>query len=186
MGAGLRGGAGLGGHLQVRVLCERGDNPAPGPSGSEHSAAEAATSGAAVPPQKDPQSTERGRVPTTGSRPKAAQPRHRPHHDEDHHPAGGSAGGATGRQRLLHFPSRRPGDECDPRLVQISKEWHNRLEAGDPALQSPLRTLLLACLIKHLRELMVLMASSPEAIAKLQAAEWLDQAGEWTYFRWNP
>ena len=147
-------GRGLGGHLQVRVLCERGDNPAPGPSGSEHSAAEAATSGAAVPPQKDPQSTERGRVPTTGSRPKAAQPRHRPHHDEDHHPAGGSAGGATGRQRLLHFPSRRPGDECDPRLVQISKEWHNRLEAGDPALQSPLRTLLLACLIKHLRELM--------------------------------
>ena len=73
-----------------------------------------------------------------------------------------------------------------PGLVQISKDWHSRLEAGDLALQSPLRTLLLACLIKRLRELMVLMTSTPEAIAKLQAAEWLDQAGEWTYFRWNP
>ena len=53
-----------------------------------------------------------GRAPTTGSRPKAAQPRHRPHHDENHHQAGGSAGGATRRQGLLHVPSRKPGDEC--------------------------------------------------------------------------
>ena len=104
-----------GGHLQVRVLCERSDDPAPGPSGSEHSAAKATPSGAAVPTQREPKPTARGRAPTTGSRPKAAQPRHSPHHDKNHHPAGGSAGGAPARQGLLHFPPRGPGDERDPR-----------------------------------------------------------------------
>ena len=91
-----------------------------------------------------------------------------------------------GDKGFFIFLREDPEMSVIPGLVQISKDWHSRLEAGDLALQSPLRTLLLACLIKRLRELMVLMTSTSEAIAKLQAAEWLDQAGEWTYFRWNP
>ncbi|OLP94419.1 LINE-1 reverse transcriptase-like [Symbiodinium microadriaticum] len=72
-----------------------------------------------------------------------------------------------------------------PALIQISKDWHARQEAGDQALKSPLRTLLLACLIKRLRELMVLMTATPESVKKLQAAEWMNQAEEWTFFKWS-
>ena len=71
-----------------------------------------------------------------------------------------------------------------PALIQISKDWHVRQEAGDHALKSPLRTLLMACLIKRLRELMVLMTATPESVQKLQAAEWMDQA-ERTFFKWS-
>ena len=52
-------------------------------------------------------------------------------------------------------------------------------------LKSPLRTLLMACLIRRLRELMVLMISTPESVKKLQAADWMNQAEEWTYFKWS-
>ena len=72
-----------------------------------------------------------------------------------------------------------------PALIQISKDWRVRQEAGDHALKSPLRTLLMACLIKRLRELMVLMTATPESVQKLQAAGWMDQAEEWTFFKWS-
>ncbi|CAE7892707.1 unnamed protein product, partial [Symbiodinium necroappetens] len=72
-----------------------------------------------------------------------------------------------------------------PALIQISKDWHARQEARDSMLKSPLRTLLMACLIRRLRELMVLMTSTPESVKKLQAADWMNQAEEWTYFKWN-
>ncbi|CAE7517259.1 unnamed protein product [Symbiodinium microadriaticum] len=72
-----------------------------------------------------------------------------------------------------------------PALIQISKDWHARQDARDATLKSPLRTLLMACLIRRLRELMVLMTSTPESVKKLQAAEWMNQAEEWTYFKWS-
>ncbi|CAE7894335.1 Pol [Symbiodinium microadriaticum] len=73
-----------------------------------------------------------------------------------------------------------------PALIQISKDWHARQEARDHTLKSPLRTLLMACLIRRLRELMILMTSTPESVKKLQAAEWMNQAEEWTFFKWSP
>ncbi|CAE7946816.1 Pol, partial [Symbiodinium sp. KB8] len=72
-----------------------------------------------------------------------------------------------------------------PALIQISKDWHARQEARDHTLKSPLRTLLMACLIRRLRELMILMTSTPESVKKLQAAEWMNQAEEWTFFKWS-
>ncbi|CAE7877426.1 unnamed protein product [Symbiodinium necroappetens] len=72
-----------------------------------------------------------------------------------------------------------------PALIQISKDWHARQDARDATLKSPLRTLLMACLIRRLRELMVLMTSTPESVKKLQAADWMNQAEEWTYFKWS-
>ncbi|CAE7187361.1 unnamed protein product [Symbiodinium necroappetens] len=72
-----------------------------------------------------------------------------------------------------------------PALIQISKDWHTRQDARDATLKSPLRTLLMACLIRRLRELMVLMTSTPESVKKLQAADWMNQAEEWTYFKWS-
>ncbi|CAE7180604.1 unnamed protein product [Symbiodinium necroappetens] len=71
-----------------------------------------------------------------------------------------------------------------PGLIEISRDWNDRKAAGDTELTSPLRTVLLACLMRQLKERITKMTSEPEGIQKLQGAGWMNQAEEWTYFRW--
>ena len=71
-----------------------------------------------------------------------------------------------------------------PGLIEISRDFNERKEAGETELTSPLRTVLLACLMRQLKERITKMTSEPEGIQKLQSAGWMNQAEEWTYFRW--
>ncbi|CAE7712740.1 pol [Symbiodinium necroappetens] len=90
-----------------------------------------------------------------------------------------------GDKGFFLFLKEEPEVSVIPALIQISKDWHARQDAGDTTLQSPLRTLLMACLVRRLRELIVLMTATPESVKRLQTAEWMDQAEEWTFFKWS-
>ncbi|CAE7594421.1 Pol [Symbiodinium necroappetens] len=56
-----------------------------------------------------------------------------------------------------------------PGLYQVAKEWGKQQEEGTSQTTSPIRTLLLACLIQQLRDRVHYMTAGPEGITKLQA-----------------
>jgi len=71
-----------------------------------------------------------------------------------------------------------------PGLYQVAKEWGKQQEEGMSQTTSPLRTLLLACLIQQLRERVNHMTENAEGIGKLQAAGWMNADKHWTMQRW--
>ena len=71
-----------------------------------------------------------------------------------------------------------------PSLYQVSKEYHQQQEEGTLTAQSSLRTLLLACMMKQLRDRINHMLSTQEGIRKLQTAGWLTANQEWTRHKW--
>eukprot|EP00439_Symbiodinium_sp_Y106_P048415 s2209_g6.t1 len=71
-----------------------------------------------------------------------------------------------------------------PSLYQVSKEYHQQQEEGTLTAQSSLRTLLLACMMKQLRDRINHMLSTQEGTRKLQTAGWLTANQEWTRHKW--
>ncbi|CAE7237125.1 Pol [Symbiodinium sp. CCMP2592] len=71
-----------------------------------------------------------------------------------------------------------------PGLYQVSKEYHKQQEEGTLQAQSPLRTLLLACMMKQLRDRINHMMGAQEGIAKLQTAGWLTPDKAWARHKW--
>ncbi|CAE7619605.1 unnamed protein product [Symbiodinium necroappetens] len=71
-----------------------------------------------------------------------------------------------------------------PGLYAVSKEFNAKQAEGHPELTTPLRTLLLACLMRQFRERVVHMMGSPEGIHKLQTAGWLTTDQVWTRQKW--
>ncbi|CAE7773374.1 LINE-1 retrotransposable element ORF2 protein [Symbiodinium microadriaticum] len=71
-----------------------------------------------------------------------------------------------------------------PGLYQVAKEWGKQQEEGVSPTASPLRTLLLACLIQQLRERVSHMTENAEGVGKLQAAGWMNADKHWTMQRW--
>ena len=65
-------------------------------------------------------------------------------------------------------------------LYQVAKEWGQQQEEGTSQTTSPIRTLLLACLIQQLRDRVNHMTADSEGIAKLQAAGWMNEDKHWT------
>ncbi|CAE7504874.1 unnamed protein product [Symbiodinium sp. CCMP2592] len=72
---------------------------------------------------------------------------------------------------------------------RVDKQWHSKNQLQDTTdqtetvQQSPLRTVLMACLLKELLARVQKMASTTEGQGKLQAAGWMDEKGEWTFLR---
>ncbi|CAE6934633.1 Pol [Symbiodinium natans] len=73
-----------------------------------------------------------------------------------------------------------------PNLHSISEQWHKRRQdnSSTSELQSPLRTLLMACLIKEILARIQKMASTSEGQGKLKAAGWMNETGGWTFLRY--
>ncbi|CAE7784182.1 unnamed protein product, partial [Symbiodinium sp. KB8] len=71
-----------------------------------------------------------------------------------------------------------------PAMYAISQEWHSKREADPDTVQSPLRTLLLACLIKELMQRVQKMVATSEGQDKLKAAGWLSPTGEWHFMKY--
>eukprot|EP00439_Symbiodinium_sp_Y106_P055896 s375_g7.t2 len=71
-----------------------------------------------------------------------------------------------------------------PSLYQVSKEYHQQQEEGTLTAQSSLRTLLLACMMKQLRDRINHMLSTQEGTRKLQTAGWVMASQEWTRHKW--
>ena len=62
-----------------------------------------------------------------------------------------------------------------PAMFAISQEWHRKWEETPDITQSPLRILLLACLIKELMQRIQKMVATQEGQDKLKAAHWMNQ-----------
>ena len=71
-----------------------------------------------------------------------------------------------------------------PGLYQVAKEWSKQQEEGTSQTTSPVRTLLLACLIQQLRDRVAYMTADAEGVTKLQAAGWMNTDKQWTRQRW--
>ena len=71
-----------------------------------------------------------------------------------------------------------------PGLYAVSKEYNAMVAEGSSEITTPLRTLLLACLMRQFRERVVHMMSSMEGVSKLQAAGWLTADQVWTRQKW--
>ncbi|CAE7580280.1 Pol [Symbiodinium sp. CCMP2592] len=70
-----------------------------------------------------------------------------------------------------------------PAMYAISKEWNHTRETEPEKLQSPLRTLLLACLIRELMQRIQKMVATTEGMDKLKAASWMTAGGEWCFMK---
>ena len=71
-----------------------------------------------------------------------------------------------------------------PGLYAVSKEFNAKQAEGNLELTTPLRTLLLACLMRQFRERVVHMMGSQEGVHKLQTAGWLTTDQVWTRQKW--
>ena len=70
-----------------------------------------------------------------------------------------------------------------PATFAISQEWHRKREESPDISQSPLRTLLLACLIRELIQRIQKMVATPEGLDKLKAAHWVNHDGAWNFMK---
>ena len=64
-----------------------------------------------------------------------------------------------------------------PAMYAISVEWNQKREENPEVVQSPLRTLLLACLIRELLQRIQKMVATSEGMDKLKAANWVSAGG---------
>ncbi|CAE7524862.1 Pol [Symbiodinium sp. CCMP2592] len=71
-----------------------------------------------------------------------------------------------------------------PGLYRVATEWSKQQEEGTIQTTSPIRTLLLACLIQQLRDRVAHMTADAEGVSKLQAAGWMNTDKHWTRQRW--
>ena len=71
-----------------------------------------------------------------------------------------------------------------PSMMQTAKEWNAKKEQGDQRLTSPLRTVLLASMIKELQQRMQTISATQEGRASLQKAKWMTEGGDWCYLQW--
>ncbi|CAE7369550.1 unnamed protein product, partial [Symbiodinium microadriaticum] len=72
-----------------------------------------------------------------------------------------------------------------PALMAVAKANREKAEAGSTEVQSPLRTLLLNCLLKELIQRAQKVSATEEGRASLQQAKWLNSEGQWNYLRWD-
>ncbi|CAE7653774.1 jockey\pol, partial [Symbiodinium sp. CCMP2592] len=73
-----------------------------------------------------------------------------------------------------------------PSMLAMAREWRQKKEQGDPALVSPLRTVLLAGLLKELLQRLQAISATAEGRKSAQAAGWMTEGGDWSYMRWCP
>ena len=75
-----------------------------------------------------------------------------------------------------------------PNLMEVAKEWRERAATAtpDPALHSPLRTVLINCLLKELLQRTQRVTATETGRADLQKMGWLDNQGHWNYLKWSP
>ena len=73
-----------------------------------------------------------------------------------------------------------------PNLMKISRDWNERKDAGDQPLESPLRTVLLGCLLKELLARLPQVVATEPGRAALLKSKWIDDQGAWRYMRWSP
>jgi len=72
-----------------------------------------------------------------------------------------------------------------PNLMEVSKANKEKTAAGSTEVRSPLRTLLLNCLLKELLQRTQKVAATAEGRSSLQQAQWMNSGGHWNYMRWN-
>lgn len=72
-----------------------------------------------------------------------------------------------------------------PALMEVARVNREKQEAGSTEVQSPLRTLLLNCLLKELLQRAQQIAATEEGRSSLQQAQWMTKEGHWNYMRWN-
>lgn len=73
-----------------------------------------------------------------------------------------------------------------PNLMQVSKEWHEKRAAGDMSVTTPLKTVLMGCLLKELLARLQRVTSTAEGRTSLQRAQWINEGGSWNYLKWSP
>ena len=71
-----------------------------------------------------------------------------------------------------------------PSLLNMSREWRQKKEQGDPTLVSPLRTILLAGLLKEMLQRLQAISATAEGRKSAQAAGWMTEGGDWNYLKW--
>ncbi|CAE7831148.1 pol [Symbiodinium sp. CCMP2592] len=71
-----------------------------------------------------------------------------------------------------------------PAMMRAAKEWNARKDQGDDRLVSPLRTVLLANLIKELQQRLQHVVATQEGRESLRKAKWLAENGDWYYMKW--
>ena len=72
-----------------------------------------------------------------------------------------------------------------PNLMQVSKEWHDKRAAGDMSLTSPLKTVLMGCLLQELLARLQRVASTEQGQDSLRKAKWINESGSWNYLKWS-
>ncbi|CAE7242148.1 Pol [Symbiodinium sp. CCMP2592] len=75
-----------------------------------------------------------------------------------------------------------------PNLMEVARQWREKATSAtpDPGLQSPLRTVLINCLLKELLQRTQRVVATEAGRADLQKVGWLDSQGHWTYLKWSP
>ncbi|CAE7771573.1 rluD [Symbiodinium sp. CCMP2592] len=71
-----------------------------------------------------------------------------------------------------------------PAMMRAAREWNARKDQGDDRLVSPLRTVLLANLIKELQQRLQHVVATQEGRDSLRKAKWLAENGDWHYMKW--
>eukprot|EP00439_Symbiodinium_sp_Y106_P065858 s4645_g10.t1 len=69
-------------------------------------------------------------------------------------------------------------------MMGMAREWRQKKEQGDPALVSPLRTVLLAGLLKEILQRLQAISATAESRKSAQAAGWMTEGGDWSYLKW--
>ena len=71
-------------------------------------------------------------------------------------------------------------------LMRISREWRSKKSLETEQLTSPLRTVLIACMVRELMNQAQQTVATEDSRARHLASGWLNQEGHWNYRRWNP
>ncbi|CAE7945218.1 hypothetical protein AK812_SmicGene22998 [Symbiodinium microadriaticum] len=71
-----------------------------------------------------------------------------------------------------------------PAMMAMAKEWNLKKDKGDPSLVSPLRTVLMANVIKEILQRMQTVVATEEGRKALKQAQWLTDDGAWVYQKW--
>ncbi|CAE7617698.1 Pol, partial [Symbiodinium sp. CCMP2456] len=70
-------------------------------------------------------------------------------------------------------------------LMEISRDWKAKKSLEPDQLKSPLRTVLIACMLRELMNLAQQAVATEETRSKHVTLEWLNSEGNWNYRCWN-
>ncbi|CAE7941833.1 Pol [Symbiodinium necroappetens] len=70
-------------------------------------------------------------------------------------------------------------------FMKIAKDWRNKKNLDEGQLQSPLRTILLASMLREVMNLAQQAVATEDSKAKHIQSEWLTSEGAWNYRSWN-